>query len=524
MIEFIKTFGPYALSVLYPALALAVTIHAVIHKPETGTVIAWVGVAWLSPVLGPIAYFVLGINRIQRKAVSLAISDAIPPETIPSILEEDYRIRDELLKICPDLVGLAELGKNVTGRSILPGNAVNLLRNGDQAYPAMLEAIDQAKESVGLLSYIFDSDPVGDQFLEALKNARDRGVEVRVLIDSVGSNYSKPNMAGRLHREGIRVAKFLPAKTAGKFRYANMRNHRKILVVDEKIGFTGGTNIRIGHALEMNPEVPVQCAHFRIEGPVVAHMKEVFAIDWAFASGEVLEGDRWFPEIGRSDGYVGCRGISSGPDEELDHMSQVILGAISASCSTIRVVSPYFLPDPPIVKALNVAALRGVEVDIVIPSDNNMPMVEWASVMQLQELIEKGCRVHYSAPPFDHTKLMVIDRVWGLIGSTNWDPRSLRLNFEFNLECYNPEFATELESFIDEKIEGGRRLTLEQINRRSFPIRLRDGLARLASPYLCTDRVHSSKQNGAPRKGRPAVSLKPNQAQVQWDRRRAFNS
>ena len=135
-------------------------------------------------------------------------------------------------------------------------------------------------------------------------------------------------------------------------------------------------------------------------------------------------------------------------------------------------------------KALTVAAKRGMEVDIVLPSDNNMPMVEWASVMQVEELIENGCRVHFSAPPFDHTKLMVIDGVWSLIGSTNWDPRSLRLNFEFNVECYSVELAEFLEAFIDEKIEGGRLITLEEITNRNFWIRLRDGLARIASPYL----------------------------------------
>lgn len=484
MIEIFTTVWPYLLVVGHVVLATSVTLHAVIRKPETGSVIAWVWLAWLSPMIGAIAYFCFGVNRIQRKALSLEIGEGLPAECSPPILDDDYRIRNELIELCPDLLGLAELGKNVTGKAILPGNQVELLRNGDAAYPSMIDAINKAEKSVALLSYIFDCDPVGDQFVVALKAAVERGVEVRVLIDSVGSDYSKPNMVGRLQAEGIVVAKFLPTRTFALFRYANMRNHRKILVVDGCIGFTGGTNIRISHALEMNPQVPVQCAHFRLEGPVVAHMREVFAIDWAFASGEAIQGDAWFPKIERSEGFVGARGVPDGPDEDFDQMSEVILGAISSAGQSIRIVSPYFIPDPSIVKALNVAALRGLSVDIVLPSDNNVALVEWASVMQLQELIEKGCRVCYSAPPFDHTKLLVIDGVWSLIGSTNWDPRSLRLNFEFNVECYSTALAEQLEDFIDEKIDGGRRLTLEQIERRSFPIRLRDGLARLASPYL----------------------------------------
>ena len=484
MIDFLKAAWPYLVTAFGICMAVAATLHAVLKKAETGSVIAWVSVAWLNPILGPIAYFCLGVNRIQREAVSLEIGEALPPDTFPTITEEDERLREELLAEFPDLLGLSNLGGAVTGKPLLPGNSVTLLRDGDNAYPSMLEAINKAEKSVALLSYIFDSDPVGDQFLEALEKAVKRGVEVRVLIDAVGSDYSKPNMGGRLEKAGVPVAKFLPTKKANLLRYANMRNHRKILVVDGCIGFTGGTNIRVGHALKMNPKVPVQCAHFRIEGPVVAHMREVFAIDWAFASGEVLQGDVWFPHVSRTDSLVGARGVPSGPDEDLDHMTQVILGAISAAKDKIFVVSPYFLPDPPVLKALNVAALRGVSVDIVLPSDNNMPAVEWAGVRSVRELIEKGCRVHFSAPPFDHTKLMVIDGVWSLVGSTNWDPRSLRLNFEFNVECYNPDFSGEMARFIEEKIAGGRTITVDEIDSRSFPIRLRDGLARLASPYL----------------------------------------
>lgn len=484
MIEIVQNYWPYLLAGIDIILAILVTLHAVSHKPETGTVIAWVGLAWLSPFIGPTAYFFLGINRIQRKAMSLEIREKIPADCLPTIKEEDYRFRDDLFQRCPNLIGLAELGKNVTDKSISPGNTVTLLRNGDEAYPSMIDAIEKSEKSVALLSYIFDSDPAGDEFLEALKAARKRGVEVRVLVDSVGSNYSKPNMAARLRQEGITVTKFLPTHTFRLLRYSNMRNHRKILVVDGRIGFTGGTNIRIGHALLMNPKAPVACAHFKIEGPVVAHLQEVFAIDWAFASGEALQGDLWFPKIKRTEGFVGARGVADGPDEDFDKMTEVILGAISISSASIRIVSPYFLPDPPIVKALSVAALKGITVDIVLPSNNNMPMVEWAGMMQLQQLIVKGCRIHYSAPPFDHTKLMVIDGVWSLIGSTNWDPRSLRLNFEFNVECYSADLAELLEKFIDKKIKSGRLLTLDQIKRRNFLVKLRDNLTRLASPYL----------------------------------------
>lgn len=483
MFEFFQHYWPYLLIGLDLILALIVTFHAVLHKPETDTVITWVGLAWLAPFIGVIAYFCFGINRIRRRAVSLEIGQGISLD--PPLFEEgDYRLRAEFLERYPNLAGLAHLGANVTGKPLLPGNRVLFLKDGDGAFPAMLEAINSAEHSIALLSYIFDSDRVGEQFLQSLKSACARGIEVRVLIDHVGSNYSKPNMVRRLKSEGITVAAFLPTRTVRLLQYTNLRNHRKILVVDGKVGFTGGTNIREGHALLLKPKVPVQCAHFQLEGPVVAHLQEAFAVDWAFACGEVLRGDHWFPVIERSDGNVVARGVTDGPDEHLNQILEVILGALATASKHVRITTPYFIPDLTILRSLIVAARRGVTVDIVLPSDNNVPIVDWASAALIAQLIENGCRVHRSAPPFDHTKLMVIDGVWSLIGSTNWDPRSLRLNFEFNVECYSMPLAKELEELIDGKISRGRRLTLEEIENRTLPIKLRDGLARLASPYL----------------------------------------
>ena len=483
MIELIRSLWPYVLGGVDIALAVGVTFDAVLRKRDTRAVIGWVGLAWLAPFVGSLAYLFFGINRIRRKAASLQIGQGLPQEIGPPLSEEDYRIRDELLSKCPNLSGLAELGKSITQKSLLPGNTVKILLNGDEAYPAMLDAIAGAKKSVALLSYIFDHDHAGEAFVAALQQAKMRGVEVRVLIDYVGARYSKPSMVSRLRREGIKVAAFLPTRRPWFMRYANLRNHRKILVVDGETGFTGGTNIREGHWLALNPSSPVQCVHFQLDGPVVAELQHTFAVDWLFAYGEVIQGHRWFPELERA-GLVGARGIPDGPDEDFEKVSEVMLGAIAIASRSIRIATPYFLPDAAIIRALNVAAGRGIQVDIIIPGKNNVALVQWATFGQLDQLLEKGCRICTSRPPFDHTKLMVIDSVWSLIGSTNWDPRSLRLNFEFNVECYGTGLAIQLEKLVDEKIANGKPITLSQLNSRTLPIRIRDGLARLASPYL----------------------------------------
>jgi cardiolipin synthase len=254
-------------------------------------------------------------------------------------------------------------------------------------------------------------------------------------------------------------------------------------VVDGRVGFTGGTNIREGHSLNLKPDFPVRCLHFRFEGPIVVHLQEAFANDWAFADGEVLKGSPWF-HSNEHVGPVGARGISDGPDEDLDKMSEVILGALTAARERVAVVTPYFLPDEAVQWALAVAAMRGVKVDIVIPEKNNIKVMDWATVPQLPFLLEKGCRIHKSPEPFDHTKLMIVDGIWSLVGSTNWDPRSLRLNFEYNIECYDEELAGKLEKLVESRIAEAREVSIEEVNGRPIPIRLRDGVCQMFSPYL----------------------------------------
>ena len=469
--------------VISVALAICVTVHAVLWKRDSRAVIAWVGLVWLTPVLGAAAYWVLGINRVHRKAVELNLGEDgrlfHPPAPGP---EEQIQV-EEFLKIYPNLLGLATAGRSLSGIRLASGNRIQPLIDGDEAYPSMIKAIESARHSVALLSYIFDSDRAGDAFLQALVKARDRGVQVRVLVDDVGSKYSSPNMVRRLQEAGLQAASFLPTRLPRLPTYANMRNHRKILVTDGKLAFTGGTNIREGHCLNLDPEYPVQCLHFRIEGPVVSQLQRVFAIDWACAANETLGGDLWFPRL-EAAGAVWARGIEHGPDEHFEKLADLMAAALASAQHRVSILTPYFLPNASLIRALNVTAMRGVDVRIYLPGENNIALVQWATTAQIWQTLEKGCRIFYTDPPFDHTKLMIVDDAWSLIGSTNWDPRSLRLNFEFNVECYGPDFANELNRIVAHKVHSAHEVTLEDVNARSIPVRLRDGMAHLFSPYL----------------------------------------
>jgi cardiolipin synthase len=212
-------------------------------------------------------------------------------------------------------------------------------------------------------------------------------------------------------------------------------------------------------------------------------MMEAFAIDWAFTTDEKLAGELWFPELQRA-GEVGARGVPDGPDEDIDKINDILLGGLSSAIKRVCVVTPYFVPDDVLVGALGMTAMRGVQVDIVLPERGNIVLADWASRPLLPTLLRKGCRIFLTPAPFDHTKLMTVDGIWSLIGSANWDARSLRLNFEYNIECFDDTLGSRLEAVVDEKIARGRQLTLEELERLPFGVRLRNGLARLLSPYL----------------------------------------
>ena len=463
-------------------VVLVVSAHVVLTKRDTRAAILWVGLICLTPLVGALLYLWLGVNRIQRRARLLRGYQH--PESTPYLEScPQAALEGTFGQTSAHLMSLVTLLGQMTRRPLLPGNHIQPLVDGDQAFPAMIQAIDAATKSVSLGTYIFDNDAAGQLFLQALQRAAARHVEVRVLIDDMGARYSWPTMVHALRAAGINCATFMPPLIPWKFQYTNLRTHRKSLIIDGQFGFTGGMNIRHGHCVLAQPRHPVRDLHFRVDGPVVSQIQQVFAEDWSYCTGEVLEGDLWFPPLSPA-GDVLARGIPDGPDEHFESFRHALLGAIACAESSIRVVTPYFLPDAALITALNVAALRGITVDIVLPGENNILLVQWATTSLLWQVVERGCRVWVSPPPFDHAKVMVVDDLVCFIGSSNWDARSLRLNFEFNLECYNRQLAGTLSAIVDERIRNARRLTLTELDGRNLPTRLRDGIARLASPYL----------------------------------------
>ena len=449
--------------------ALLAAGHAVVHKRDPRSAALWLLAICLLPAAGPVLYVFFGVNRVQRRAARLR-------RDLPRVRTTSDS--DEQLPGA-DLVPLARLVGEVVERPLLPGNTIEPLVDGEQAYPAMLEAIEQARTSIALASYIFHGDGIGEQFVNALTRVYERGVDVRVLIDDVSYRFSWSSAAKKLRKARVPLGIFNPPLVPARINAFNLRNHRKILVVDGALGFTGGMNIDRRYW----GEHAYRDLHFRLRGPVVAHLMEVFADDWQFATDEALRGAKWFSPI-KDVGSSLARGIEAGPDESFERLRWTYLGAVNSARHSVRICTPYFLPDGALISALDAAALRGVEVDIVLPQETDLPHIHWAMIHQLWQVLERGCRVWMRPGPFDHSKLMVVDAEWTFFGSGNWDARSLRLNFEFNVESYCVHLGRRMDRLMLERRAASRPVTLADVNRRSLPVKLRDGIARLFAPLL----------------------------------------
>lgn len=472
---------------LIPAMTLAALVslataaHALLYKRDPRAALGWMGLCLTLPLVGPFLYWCMGINRISRQArrwrrIGRRVSGT-------RIYPVDAR-KWESARL-PDSAGylrdLSTLADRVARTRLQAGNTIVPLENGEKAYPAMLAAIARAQSSINLSSYIFDGDGIGGEFVRQLKEAAARGVEVRVIIDAMGEKYSPVSALKRLAGTRVRAVSYLPLSDGA---HINLRNHRKLLIIDGMEAFTGGMNISSRHQPTIVPaDKAIQDMHFSVSGPVVNDMQRAFLKDWYFVTGEILDTPRFFPAI-EPQGSALVRCISDGPDSEFRKLELIIMGAFSCARRSVMIMTPYFIPDRSLVSAIITTALRGVAVNVVLPARNNLPFVHWATRAMLAELLENGVRIHYQPPPFVHTKLLVVDDIWAMIGSANLDPRSLRLNFELNLSIFDSTLVARLTEHFEKCLAVSHEVTTAELAQASLPVKLRDNLARLVSPYL----------------------------------------
>lgn len=456
--------------------------HALLYKRDPRAALGWIVTALAIPGIGPVLYWLLGVNRIRTRGRGWQEGgQGLPMRVAQQVDGAGAMAPTALASYRECYAPYLSLAEAVTRRPLLCGNDIEILFNGDGAYPAMLQAVEDAHRHIYLSSYIFESNATGRRFVEALARAVKRGVEVRVLVDALGECYSWPRISSLLHRHNVPVARFLPFSLGGRGMHFNLRNHRKLLVVDGRLGFTGGMNIGDRHLVAGASAGGVKDLHFRIAGPVAGQMQDAFCEDWAFATGERLS-----PSAVSDDtaGQAICRGISAGPNEDFEKLHWLLTGVLAVARQRVCIMTPYFIPDRGLMTALNSAALRGVEVELLLPERSNLPLVHWASRSYLWELLQYGVRIYWQPPPFDHTKLLLVDHQYSQVGSANLDPRSLRLNFEFNLEIFDAAVNARLAGHFAACRNAARRVTLEEVDGRPLPVKMRDATAKLFSPYL----------------------------------------
>lgn len=466
------------LLLLLHLLAWGAAGHAVLTKRDPRSALGWSAALIFLPVVGLLLYLAFGISRTQSAAQRMLRRLAAGEPYIPLSGEAPQRPE----RIPEQAVLLERLGRRLTGLELCGGNRIEPLRNGNEAYPAMLRAIHAARERVYLSSYIFAYGSTAEAFCEALALAAARGVDVRVLVDGFGGRfYSLRRPWAHLAARGVRVAQFLPLQLLPPKLCINLRTHRKLLVCDG-VAFTGGMNISDHHVLS-GRKGDVQDMHFRCCGPIVHQLLRAFLLDWGFACGSPDPVPvPAVPAVSEGDSL--CRLVLDGPDSDDDTLNDLMAGAISGATRSVHIMTPYFLPSHELMTSLRSAAQRGLDVRVILPERNNLPYVHWASFRLLPSLLRAGVRVWHQPPPFAHTKLLAVDGYYAQIGSANLDARSLRLNFELNMEVFDPQFHDLLVRHMREAAGRGREMTLSRLAARSLPLRLRDAACWLFSPYL----------------------------------------
>ncbi len=462
------------LFVVYLAAALTAGAHAVLNKRDPRAAWGWVAICWLFPLAGPLLYLLFGINRISLSELRGGI---------PMPAQVDETMLPKLVGVNPSEVReLVRVGEALTGQPLVSNNRIMPLYNGNQAYPAMLDAIAKAEHTVSLASYIFRDDEAGLQFAKALSSAQARGVTIRILLDGLADVAYRPRASRMLRKHSLQPTLFLPPKLLPPMIHINLRNHRKLLIVDDKVAYTGGMNISQDHYSSARPEESIQDVHFRVEGNLVHQLQAVFASDWQFATGENM------PVVTSSPAPIGpgavARVIRDGPNDALNSLELVLQAAFAAAHSRVWIMTPYLLPRPSMLASLQAAALRGLDVTILIPEHSDQPWIDWATEHLLWQLLQHHVTVKRRPAPFAHSKLILVDDYYLQFGTANLDTRSMRLNFELMVEVYDRPLVAELSRHFESASAESRLVTLEEVNSRSLGVRLRDGAFWMFSPFL----------------------------------------
>ena len=449
---------------------VVLAIWIVLQKREPIATLSWIMSLALLPILGLFIYHFFGPQRIRRQQLSRSRSRAGLSGTLP----DGFVASD-------DCATVARLGQAATTYAPATATRIDLLVDGAAKYAALLSAIAGARHHLHVEYYIFEPDRTGTQVRDALCERARAGVRVRLLLDAIGSSRLSRGFLAPLHAAGVEVAWFHPVRLRWLWRpRVNLRNHRKVVVVDGVVAFTGGINITDEENEGLDPAA-FHDLHLRLEGQVVRWLQLAFLEDWHYATGVALRDAQLWPEAAQ--GTVVAQVLTSGPDSPLEAIHRVQVEAIHQANRRVWLVTPYFVPGEAARMALTSAALRGLDVRVVVPARSDSRIVSAAARSYYDELLSTGVRVFEYGPRMLHSKALLIDDDTGLFGSANFDHRSFRLNFELCLLVHDAGVAGELERQVKKDLAHCREVVADRA-RAPFARRLGDACARLFSPLL----------------------------------------
>ncbi|MBS0658074.1 MAG: cardiolipin synthase [Verrucomicrobia bacterium] len=459
------TFDWFWLGLAAELFSIGLIPHVLYHKRNPLSALSWIWALLLFPVLGPICYLAFGTEHLQRKRLRRRKAH-LQPEQLPDPTT------------LPPLPSLAKRLEKVAQADFQAGCTVRLIPEAEEFYAELEREIGAAQSSIHVEFFIWQPDPLGQRLLTALAAAARRGVEVRVLLDELGSWKLKRRHLRGLEEAGGEWSWFSSVHPLRQRWFLHLRNHRKLVVIDGRLAWAGGMNVGEEYCVWRD-------LHARFEGPVVAGLQSVFADDWFFGTSRRLTQPKYYPPLPRS-GEACAAVLAAGPDQ--DASANTIRLAILAFATSARerlwICSPYLVPDPAIVAALQLAARSGVQVRIVIPSAPDSFYIGYVGQSFYDDLLSAGVRIFEHTAGMLHTKALVLDDAWSMVGSANLDVRSLKLNFELNVAVHCPATNAALARNLAEAMKLGVEVKKSEFARRGLLPRLREGALRLLAPVL----------------------------------------
>jgi len=473
-------------------LILGVTCLRIVF--DTGSVsktLAYLLFAVFVPVIGIIFYFSFGINYRKRKIYykKLNVDEQFKKEVYRLFqahnLEEAIH-NDEVLLKSERLIKL--LANKKSNRAfLLPNNDVRLLFNGEEKFDALIADLQQAQHHIHIEYYIYDNDKIGNTIKNILLEKAKQGVKVRVIYDDFGSKDIRRNIVKELRKNGVEAHPFNKIRLLLLANRLNYRNHRKIVIIDGIIAYTGGINISDKYINTANSNLYWRDTHVRIKGTGALALQQIFISDWNFSSGQHLPvtGNRYFPfknmeQFGESKLQV----ISSGPDSDLPNILLATLQAIHMAQSEILLTTPYFIPDESLQQSLVMAAMSGIDVKLLVPEKGDSKIVDSASRIYFEELLQAGVKIYLYEKGFIHAKTFVVDGILASVGTANLDLRSFDLNFEVSALIYDAKIAEQLKKGFYNDLKYSKQLFYTRWIKRSLWIKGLERVLRLISPFM----------------------------------------